>query len=85
MIPRIVGSSTKLKLSETVVSLQKKGQKYDNVSRCLSAVGDDVANGEIIMSVLSALSIKKMGNIRESFARQAKRKFPYDGELDDCS
>jgi hypothetical protein len=63
------------------VSLQKKGQEYDNVSRCLSAVGDDVENGGMFMSVLTALSTEKMVNIRESFARQAKRKFPYDGEL----
>jgi hypothetical protein len=33
VIPHIVGSSTKLKLSEMVISLQKKGQEYDNVSR----------------------------------------------------
>ncbi len=32
VIPHIV--STKLKFSEMVVSLQKKGQEYDNVSRC---------------------------------------------------
>jgi hypothetical protein len=80
-IPCIVGSSTKLKLSETVVSLQKRGQEYDNVSRCLPVAGDDVANGGIIMSVLTALSIEKLVNIRESFTRQAKRKFPYDREL----
>ncbi len=81
VISRIVGSSTKLKLSEMVISLQKKGGKYDNVSRCLSAAGDDVTNGGIIMCVLTALSIEKMMNIRESFARQAIRKFPFDGEL----
>ena len=51
------------------------------MSRCLSAAGDDIANGGIIMSVLTALSIEKMLNIMESFARQAKRKFPYDREL----
>jgi hypothetical protein len=51
------------------------------VSRCLSVAGDDVANGGIIMSVSTALSIERMVNIRESFARQANKKFPYDGEL----
>jgi hypothetical protein len=50
VIPGIVGSSTKLKISET-------------------------------MSVSTARSIEKMVNIRESFARQAKRNFPHDGEL----
>jgi hypothetical protein len=38
-------------------------------------------NGGIIMSILTALSIGKMVNIWESFARQAKKKFSYDGEL----
>ncbi len=73
MIPHIVGSSTKLKLGETVVSLQKKRREYDNEGRCLSAAGDDVKNGGTIMSVSTALSIEKMVNIRESFARQAKK------------
>jgi hypothetical protein len=43
--------------------------------------GDDVANHWIIMSVLMLLSLEKMVTLRESFARQAKRKFPYDREL----
>jgi hypothetical protein len=51
------------------------------VSSCLSLARDDVANGGIIMSVSTALSIEKMLNIRESFTRQAKRKFPYGREL----
>jgi hypothetical protein len=82
VIPHIVGSSTKLKLSEMVISLQKNGQEYDNVSRCILAAGNDVANEGIIMSVSMALFIEKMVNIRESFARHTKRKFPYEGELD---
>ncbi len=79
VIPHIVVSSTKLKLSEIVVCLQKKGQENDNVSRCFSAAGDDVANGGIIMSVPTALSFEKMVNIRECFARQAKGNFPMTG------
>ncbi len=50
------------------------------MSKYLSAAGDNVSNGGIIMSVSMALSIEKMVNTRD-FARQAKRKFHYGGDL----
>jgi hypothetical protein len=62
-IPCIIGSSTKLKLSEM------KGQDYANVNRSVSLRGDNVMKGGISMSKSTALSIEKMVNFTEAFAR----------------